>query len=47
MILRKDTAIVADNPEAAKNMAFEIDQSKRRMKKFVAELLPVLNPSHP
>ncbi len=37
------TAVVADKPEAAKNMAFEIAQSERRIKKFVAELLPVLN----
>ena len=37
------TAIVADDPEATKNMAFELAQSEWRIRKFVAEMLPVVN----
>ncbi len=35
--------LFTDDREATKNMAFELAQSERRIKKSVAEMLPVLN----
>ena len=36
-------ATIAGDPAAEKQLAAELDESKRRIEKFVAEMLPVVN----